>query len=265
MDYSLPSRDLFSRMSPCACAHVIHQQLAGAPYTLSWSFYNSGTRVLRFGFVSGHDFRMSVMAQRRREPPLSCFVLGHTLQAAGKVIFGDPGEIIRPLGPEVRFSRHLGRSSLFRPLRIRHRRRENLRNARLFPEPPLWCFVSGHDFSRAIKGQKKWALAPGLFALAQSSLCTSIYDPTKSRALIQTIRASAPNDAGPSEGPHSWRLSALLFPQCLQRIEAGSPVRRQPCCRQAHQQQNPRHGREGNRIGWPDPVQHPRQQSGHHG
>ena len=40
----------------------------------------------------------------------------------------------------------------------------NLRNARVFPESRLSCFVSGHDFSRAAQCPTRIrALAPGLF------------------------------------------------------------------------------------------------------
>jgi hypothetical protein len=55
----LPSRDPFQedrspiRPKPCTRAHVIPQPLAGAPYTLSWSFYNSGTRMECFGSCQG--------------------------------------------------------------------------------------------------------------------------------------------------------------------------------------------------------------------
>src|SRR5580692_3628400 len=38
-------------------------------------------------------------------------------------------------------------------------------NTRIFRAPPRWCFVSGHDFSRAAQAQQKiWALAPALFS-----------------------------------------------------------------------------------------------------
>ena len=54
----IPGRSLqLIHLEPCTRAHVIPQQFARAPWTLSWSFYNSGTRMLRFRFVSGRAFR----------------------------------------------------------------------------------------------------------------------------------------------------------------------------------------------------------------
>ncbi len=58
--YVLPSRDPFQedrspiRLKTCTRAHVIPPPFAGAPYTLSWSFYNSDEDVC-FGFVPGDD------------------------------------------------------------------------------------------------------------------------------------------------------------------------------------------------------------------
>jgi hypothetical protein len=136
-------------------------------------------------------------------------------------------------------------------------------------EISVWMPLLGNVFRRSVPGFPTSPLSPATTHVVLSKenhiqlteAATLEGNPGKPRDLQFSFPASAAY-----KGNRRSQLDSLLFfPQCLQRIEASSPVRRQPGCRQAHQEQNRGHADEGNRIRWPDPIQHPRQQPSHHG